>query len=68
MKPLQQPFHVPASAYGIAIHPPDARTGKDLLQPLFALLRSRTQVVQVLAVALGTALRYVPAKTAVVAL
>ena len=64
----QQPFQIVAAAHRVAIHAPDARAGKNLRQPLLALLRARAEVVQMLAVALGAARRNRAPVAAVVAL
>src|SRR3954451_7906301 len=68
MKAGQQALEVVPPTHGVAIHAPDARSGKDLRQALFALLRSRAEVIQVLAVALGTTRRHLARVPAVVAL
>ena len=65
---LQQALHVAAGADGVAVHAADARIGKELLQPLFALLRARAEVVQVLGLALGAGCGHGAPIAAVVAL
>ncbi len=55
-------------ADGVAIHAADAGLGKQLLQPLFALLRTGAQVKEVLALALGAALGHGFYVSAIVAL
>ena len=67
MQPRQQPFHVVPPTHRIPIHPPNARIRKQLCQLLLPLLRSRTQKVKMLALALRTSRRHSSPKPAVVA-
>ena len=64
----QQAFQIVAPAHRVAVHAPDARAGKNLRQPLFALLRTGAEVVEMLAVALGAPRRHDALEAAVVAL
>src|SRR5258708_3099569 len=68
MQSRQKPLEVVTPAHGVAIHAANASRGKYLGETLFALLRSRTQVVQVLAVALGTTRRHRAPIAAIMAL
>src|SRR5271163_925182 len=68
MQTCQQPLHIAAPAYSIAIHSSDPRSREQLLQPFFTLLRPSTQKIKMFAVALRTDLRDCPAKPAVVTL
>ena len=68
MQTRQQPLEIVPAAHRVAIHAADARSGKDLLQPLFALLRAGAEVVQVLALAFGASRRHSALEAAVVAL
>ena len=52
VQPRQQPLQIVPAAHRVAIHAADARKGKDLRQPLFALLRAGAKIVEMLAVAL----------------
>ena len=54
VQPINELSEILAPAYGVPIHAPDARAWKNLLQPLLALLRSRAEVVEMLARAFGT--------------
>ena len=68
VQPREQPLHIAAAADRVAIHAPDARVRKELLQPLLALLRSAPEKIKMLALALRTDLRHTAPKAAVVAL
>ncbi len=52
MQPGKEMLHVEAVTDGIAVHTSDARMRKQLLQTLFALLRTSAQIKQMLALAL----------------
>src|SRR5271167_4946447 len=68
MQTCQQPLHIAASAYSIAIHPSDPRPREQLLQPFFPLLRPSTQKIKMFALALRTDFWHRSAKPAVVTL
>src|ERR1700722_8467214 len=68
MKPREQPLHIAAPSHRIAIHTPNPRRRKQLLQSLLALLRSGSQIVKMFARTLRTSLRHSTPKPAVVAL
>ena len=53
VQPIEKVLHVEPVADGIAIHAANAGLGKQFLQTLFALLRTGSQVKQMLALALG---------------
>src|ERR1700735_337496 len=67
MKPREQMLEIMPAAHGVSIHPPDARPGKDFGKPLFALLRARAKIVQVLALTFRTLRRYRSLESAVMA-
>ena len=68
VQPREQMLQVVPPAHGVAIHAADPRAGKDLRQPLLALLRTRAEIVEMLAVALRALRRHRALVTAVVAL
>jgi hypothetical protein len=51
----EQAFEIGSATNRVAVHAADARVGKYLAQPFFALLRSRAKIVKMLARALGAA-------------
>ena len=63
----EQMFEIVASTDSIAVHAADARAGKDFREAFFALLRSGAEVVEVLALAVGTFRRDDALESAVVA-
>src|SRR5579875_3382787 len=68
MQPLQQPLHVATGANSVTIHAPQPRSREEFSQPLLALLRTRAEIEQMLALTLRTALRHTPSVAAVMAL
>src|SRR5450631_2436270 len=68
MKSRQQMLKVEPAAHSIAIHAPNARTRKNLREPLFPLLRTRAEIVEMFTCAAWALRRHGATKAAVVAL